>query len=275
MLADLRSLVVIAALVVVTLASPARAQSTTENVTFPSLGAQASVVLTAALYHPTGAGPFPAMVLLHTCSGIAPYEGDWAKWFAERGYLALVVDSFGPRGVRNVCGGGEPNMRARAFDAYAALGYLRARTDVVPARVGAIGWSHGAGTTVLVDNTGFLSALRDAAPAGGAFRAAIALYPPCQTFANFKATNAPLLLLAGTADDWTPPTECMRAVAGLGSGAFPVTTHLYDGATHAFDNPRDRGRVKVGPHVYTLTYDPQATADAHARVADFLADTLK
>lgn len=273
--ADLRSLGVAVALVVLALASPARAQSTAENVTFPSLGTQASVVLTATLYHPAGAGPFPAMVLLHTCAGLGPHEDDWAKWFAEHGYLALVVDSFGPRGVRNVCGGGEPNMRARAFDAYAALGYLRARTDVVPARVGAIGWSHGAGTTVVVDNAGFLSALKDVAPAGGAFRATIALYPPCQTFANFKAPNAPLLLLAGTADDWTPPADCMRAVAGLGSGAFPVTTHLYDGATHAFDNPRDRGRVKVGTHVYTLNYDPKATVDAHARVADFLADTLK
>jgi dienelactone hydrolase len=215
------------------------------------------------------------MVLLHACGGVQPHEDAWARWFADHGYLALVVDSFGPRGARNVCAGGDPTMRTRAFDAYGALAYLRSRPDVLPERVGAIGWSHGGGTVLWLDNAAFLAQLGARAPGGGAFRAAIALYPPCQNFRGLKETTAPLLLLAGSADDWTPPAACETAASDLAGAAYPITSHVYDGATHGWDNPADRGVVHIGIHYYTMTYNATATADTQHRIADFLAAALK
>jgi len=256
------------------LAAPARGQSR-EKVTFASLDPRLHAALSATLHHPAGSGPFPAMVLLHTCGGLQPHEDDWGVWFARAGYIALVVDSFGPRGVRNVCAGGKPDMRERGFDAYGALAYLRGRSDVDATRVGAIGWSHGAGTAIVVDNPAFIAALGSAVPAGGGFRAAVALYPPCTTMGPLKTMSAPLLLLVGSADDWTPPAECERIADGLASAGFPISVHVYPGATHAFDNAGDRGQVHVGDHYYTMVYDPTAANDARERVRGFLADVLK
>ena len=49
------------------------------------------------LYKPDGAGPFPALVLLHGCQGVVRQTETWAHWLRARGYVALAVDSFGPR----------------------------------------------------------------------------------------------------------------------------------------------------------------------------------
>ena len=46
---------------------------------------------------------------------IADQIGSW-------GYVALTVDSLGPRGIANHCGGGP--FLDQVFDAYAALRYL-------------------------------------------------------------------------------------------------------------------------------------------------------
>jgi dienelactone hydrolase len=54
---------------------------------------------------PAGAGPFPAIVALHGCGGRGPreYEDALADAFTALGYVLLVVDSFGPRGIANRC----------------------------------------------------------------------------------------------------------------------------------------------------------------------------
>lgn len=54
--------------------------------------------VSASIEKPEGAGPFPAVVLLHSCAGVASHLYDWAGFFKARGYAALVVDTFGARG---------------------------------------------------------------------------------------------------------------------------------------------------------------------------------
>ena len=57
------------------------------------------------LYKPDGRGPFPALVLLHGCQGVVRQTQTWAHWLRERGYVALVMDSFGPRNDPADCKG--------------------------------------------------------------------------------------------------------------------------------------------------------------------------
>ncbi len=60
--------------------------------------------LTGLLSKPRGAGPFPAVVLLHQCMGIGDVVGPlWEKRLLAWGYVVLRVDSFAPRGLKNVC----------------------------------------------------------------------------------------------------------------------------------------------------------------------------
>src|SRR5436190_1692449 len=57
---------------------------------------------------PDGPGPFPAIVILHDCSGLGPRSSGaparWAAEFVKRGYVVAIPDSFTTRGFPNgVC----------------------------------------------------------------------------------------------------------------------------------------------------------------------------
>lgn len=64
-----------------------------EAVSFPGSGPAAGVTLPGMFYHTNTAGRAPALVLLHGCKGIDASEREWAEWFADKGYGALIVDS--------------------------------------------------------------------------------------------------------------------------------------------------------------------------------------
>jgi len=247
------------------------AAAAAEPVSFPGVGPSASVTLTGTFYQAAGTRT-PAVVLLHTCSGVQPHLYAWAEWFAGKGYSALVVDSFGPRRVTSLCGHpGAPTPTDRAFDALGALGWLRSRPDVDPARIGAIGWSHGGGTAVAVDASALLASMH---LAGGGFRAVAALYPVCQRL-RVDALAAPLLLLMGEADAWTPPQFCTELLASLPPRGPVVTSYTYPGATHEFDNKRAHGSIQVNGRTVPLAYSAQDDADAHERVLAFFAAQLR
>ena len=96
------------------------------------------VQLTAALYRPSGPGPFPAVVMLHGCSGMFANLGDltasyryWGELIAQSGYVALLPDSFNPRGHRSICDQQKRTIlesRERAEDAYAARQWLASQS---------------------------------------------------------------------------------------------------------------------------------------------------
>ena len=274
---------VLAAVVLLALAGLARAGG--EPVRFPGQGLE----LAGRLYRPTGDGPSPALVLMHGCSGLWAKDGEptasfrfWAEHFRAEGYLVLLVDSFGPRGEKEICTQARRAVSPatdRPRDAHAALHWLAARRDVDAARIGLVGWSNG-GTAVL-------NAQRPDSPGraqGGkpAFRAAVAFYPGCAPLAKAPySPTAPLLIQAGGADDWTPARFC-KALAGQ-APAGRVDIDVYPGAHHSFD--RVGQRVRERPDVRnpnrpgglgaTVGTHPEARAKAIARATDWLVAQLR
>jgi dienelactone hydrolase len=199
------------------------------------------------LLTPRGAGPFPAVIVMHPCSGVTDNTRRWAGRLVGWGYAALIVDSFRSRGLSNVCGNGwtlPPSVRAH--DAIEAENYLRSLPNVAKGRIGLIGFSHGAN-----------AALAASALPGAAFGAVVAFYPLCT---GSPPSNA--LILIGSADDWTPASRC--------TGAAGTNLKVYPGATHAFDAPRP-DRTYFGHH---LAYDAAAAADAIDRTHRFLSARL-
>src|SRR5215469_2388690 len=87
--------------------------SAQELVHFPSFEdngpGRPSTVLDGYLSRPAGEGQHPAIIFLHGCGGllmgwkIEPGESDWAGELTRRGYAVLMVDSFAPRGRREMC----------------------------------------------------------------------------------------------------------------------------------------------------------------------------
>ena len=86
------------------------------------------VRLIGYLARPQGAGPFSAVVLLHGCGGFHSSMISWADRLSRYGYAALAIDSFGPRGMDDHCGGFF--FHEQAADGYAALSYLTAKSFV-------------------------------------------------------------------------------------------------------------------------------------------------
>jgi dienelactone hydrolase len=240
-------------------------------VTFDSRDRALTAPVPGTLYAPEGSGPFPAVVLLHGCSGAGASTHGWAAWLAEQGCVALVVDSLAARNVTSVCTSivDHPTTKDQTLDGYGALTYLGSLPTVAPGRIGVMGWSHGGSATLNAVDRGFV-----AAHPGGGFKAAVSFYPACRLFPADGIT-APLLVLLGSADDWNRPGGCEAQAPRLQARGAPLEWHVYDGPTHAFDVPgRDR-IVHVGNDAFHLRYNPAATADAHARVLAFFGDRLR
>jgi dienelactone hydrolase len=210
------------------------------------------------LTRPKGAGPFPAVVLLHTCLGLPADRAALGQQVANWGYVALFVDDFTTRGLKETCA---VDFDPAAADAYGALAFLSALAFVDKARIGAVGFSQGADT-----------ALKIAASASGSdpgFKAAAAFYPPCANEAG-ASLKIPTLILVGASDDVTPAADCERLKARQpGSMAKLV---VYPGARHGFDLPEfGGGRPVLG---MTLAYDRPAAEKSRAELRDFLARRL-
>ena len=258
---------------VVPLLAAAPAIAAPETVYFMSADGATEIV--AYLFKPSGAGPHPAMVMLHGRAG--PYSANdnsgctivrrgtssrcnadtlskrhvmWGEYWAGLGYLALLPDSFGPRGKAN----GFPRdshgatdrestneKTVRPFDAEGALTWLRSRDDVDANHIFLQGWSNG-GSTLL--NT----MIRQGSKAG--FRGALAFYPGCGEDALLDQTvrtTAPMALFQGDADEEVSPKICRHVVGrSLTADTMFGDVTFYPGATHDFDDPGEaRQKVKA------------------------------
>jgi dienelactone hydrolase len=197
---------------------------------------------------PDGPGPFPAIVIMHDCSGVGPTSSGapsrWAKEFVARGYVVVIPDSFTSRGYAGgVCTlplsqrrvDVSPERRAR--DAYAALAYTRALPYVDGRRVGILGGSHGGTTTLITLMASASDGATIAREKAGGFSAGVALYPRCAILSGVYRPVAPLLILIGEKDDWTPAAPCLTLVETAQQAGQPVAIKVYPGAHHSFDSP--------------------------------------
>ena len=214
--------------------------------------------LSGSLTRPDADGRFPAVVLMHGCAGADAHHDAWAARLVGWGYVALVVDSFTPRGAANICGdilSISPAIRAQ--DAYAAARFLAELPFVDGDRIALMGWSHGGSSVYQAVATRYVAAV--------SFRAAIAFYPWCRLWVPIL--DAPLLVLIGERDDWTPVGRC-KAMKVSDEARHQPIVEVYPGATHSFDR-KGAAREYFG---HRLEYDAQATAAATLRVRDFLAE---
>lgn len=253
----------------------------------------------AAVERPEGAGPFPAVVILHDCSGVGPRSSGaparWSRELVARGYMVVVPDSFTTRGRPDgVCTDASParadvSPSRRVHDAYAALAYARSLPYVDGRRVGLMGGSHG-GTTTLQAMTAPESAGEAlAAEKRGGFLAAVALYPSCRVplgrwggDAGVYRAIAPVLILIGDKDDWTPAEPCRRLAASALPADPPVAIRVYPGAHHSFDSDRPVRYVaaRVNRNApsgrgATTGGDPDAWVDSITQVTEFFGRYIR
>jgi carboxymethylenebutenolidase len=197
----------------------------------------------------------------------------WARRWAGLGYVALIVDSFGPRGYPAGFRAGSHEERppevdevtVRPLDAYGALAYLRSRPEVDGARVGLQGWSNGASAALAA-----MAAGAQGGPPSAGFRAALAFYPGCGLGGRFDRgyrAARPVEILIGDADEEVSPAACRRLAARAAGAGGAVDLTVYPGATHDFDDPLN-GRQDAPANV-------AAKRDATDRAKAFFAAALQ
>lgn len=244
----------------------------------------ASATTQMAMFKPDGAGPFPALILHHQCGGLRSGKGNlsmvtWAKESVQRGYVVLLIDSFGQRNVDSVCGGPKNGVifSRGVRDAYQAAHHLSTFDFVDKKRIAHAGYSWGAMVGAMASGRQASSVLREPTE----IAAFVSFYPGCFTITppsgrTYEILNndvsRPLLMLMGGKDTETPPSDCVPRLEKNKALGGPVEWHLYPDATHCWDCAHLNGFSKVDArgNKVTYRYDDATTKDSTRRMFEFL-----
>jgi carboxymethylenebutenolidase len=228
---------------------------TTKNVTFKSGDEMASGVLFSPAAK--GNGKVPAIVVVQEWWGLNDWVKQQAEELAGQGYETLAVDLYRgkvatTRDEAHELMSGLPAQRAMR-DLRGAVAYLKSQPNVDPSKIGAIGWCMGGGyaAQLAVDEPTLVA---DVVNYGQ--------LPDSDS--EVKAIHAKMLGNFGGKDQGIPPEAVHKFEQQMQANGNPVDFKVYPAAGHGFQNPVNKNG-----------YNPQATADAKKRIADFFAKTLK
>ncbi|HUH83064.1 MAG TPA: dienelactone hydrolase family protein [Stellaceae bacterium] len=205
------------------------------------------VVVDGVLSLPAEAkGPVPAMVIAHGSGGILPSYVLWTEALNRAGIATFVVDSWNGRGITSTrYDQSQVSSAANVADAFFALRLLATHPRIDAKRIGVMGFSRGG--FVALNTT--LEPLRRAVIGGDLhFAAHVPFYPDC----NFRWTaaqrdGAPILMLLGQRDDWTPAAPCLAEAELLKARGVDIRTVVFPNAFHGFDVPGRSGEMKGVP----------------------------
>ena len=209
------------------------------------------------LYTPAGAGPFPAIIVIHEWWGLNDWVKEQASKLADEGYVALAIDLYRGKVADNSDMAhqlmrGVPEDRAKR-DLAAAFDYLKSQKNVRADRIGSIGWCMGGGYSL------------DVALEEPKLRAAVINYGHLATDpAALKKIDAAILGNFGGQDQGIPPDSVKKFEQQLKDLGKSADIKIYPDAGHAFQNPNN----KTG-------YRADDAADAWQRTVSFLAAHLK
>jgi carboxymethylenebutenolidase len=230
----------------------------------PVVGGSAS--LAAYVARPSGAGPFPGVVAIHEAFGMNDDVRRQADRLAEAGYLTAAPDLFSDGGARKciistframTSGHGKPFA-----DIEASRQHLLSDPDC-NGKVGIIGFCMGGGFALVTSTRGF----DVAAPNYGMVprHAEKALAGACPIVASYGGSDPMMIGM---------PKKLEKALTTLG---IEHDVKSYPGVGHSFLNVTN----EVGPkalrplmRIANIGPDPDAAADAWARIEGFFAEHL-
>lgn len=242
---------------------------TTERVQVPVDGAK----MPAYLAKPKTPGPHPAVIVWMEIFGVNAHIRDVTERVAREGYVALAPNFFHRTAPTIEVGYDEAGMAAgmaelhklkadqMIADARGALAFLRARPDVRPERIGAMGFCIGGHMTYLT------AAETDVAAAASFYGGGIAAPQglgggpsPIQRTAKIRGR---LLGLFGAKDALIPRQQVDAIRKALADAGTRHEVVVYDGADHGFFCDQ------------RATYHEASAQDAWERVKRLFAEELK
>ena len=201
--------------------------------------ATAKTVIFGTLSLPKKAtAPVPAMVIAHGSGGVSnEREFWWADQLSDMGVAAFVVDSFTPRGIRETATDQtQLSTAANVADALVALRLLVTHPRLDRQRIGIMGFSKGGQVALYTALEPFRRAVITEQTR---FAAHAPLYPGCNSWqVSDQVTGAPMLMLLGGRDNYTPPEPCQEYAQWFKVRNTDVTVIVYPNAYHGFDSLR-------------------------------------
>jgi len=247
----------------------------------------------ALVFHPAVANSEPAsqgtVIALHGCAGLyattGPRKGQlnarhqgMADSLVAKGYNAVFRDSRAPRGETELCtqktGSRKIDQTERRADVLGTLALIADQPWAQPNRIALLGWSPGGSAVLSATDSKRSDVLSQAVKP----TEAVALYPACAAAikSGYKP-SAPLVLMLGDKDDWTPPGPCIA----LGRDV-DAEVNVFADSHHDFDNLTGQPRlgmdvpngVNPGQGVH-LGPNPVARALAYTRLRLLLVTAFK
>lgn len=197
-------------------------------VTYPSPGGN-SGTMRGYLVQPKGAGPFPAVLVVHENRGLNPYIEDVARRLAADGFLALAPDGLYPVG-------GYPGNDDDGRDLQAKLDQVKLRTDLLNSarflkthalstrKLGVTGFCYGGGIVNYL-----------AATLGADMQAGAPYYGVAADTASVSNIKAPLVCHLAEKDERINATY-PAFEAALKAAGVDYQVHVYPGMQHGFHN---------------------------------------
>ena len=176
---------------------------------------------------------YPLILGVAGSMGWRKHHLDYLKMYQEEGYATFQLNSFKSRGITSTVGSqDEVTIAAVILDAYKALEQLSKHPKINRDKVALTGWSLGGGVTLFAGWMPLKEAITDQV----SFAAHLAFYPPCFINPeNLSFTKAPIHILIGEADNWTPAKPCVNLVEKL-SDKTNISITTYPNAHHGFDS---------------------------------------
>ena len=179
----------------------------------------------------------PAVVVLEGLGGLKDArEMSYGRKLAERGYVALVVDTFGTRDAAKYIHTRRALVVTEAMmlaDAFGALSWLGRHPAVDASRICVMGFSYGGMCTVL---TAYEQMGRLFAPEGHRFAGHIAYYG-CSVprLEDPTTTGAPVKIMLGELDKNVSVSRTCDIAEDLRRGGSDVELTVFPGTYHQWD----------------------------------------
>ncbi len=168
---------------------------------------------------------------------------EYLDMYQKAGFSTFELKSFKSRDIESTVGSQvEVTTAMMILDAYRALEKLSEHPNIDKNKVSITGWSLGGAVSLF---SAWLP-LKNAITKEVSFASHLPIYPPCFVDPeNTDFTDAPIHILIGENDNWTPAKPCIEFVKKINKKGNVGLT-IYPNAHHSFDSKSELTQNEKG-----------------------------